>query len=108
VFPLHPGIRPGLPFSALFISSLLGSIFLSLRNRNPYWSRRRYVVGCFAALLVVVVFLVSCGGFSQENVSPPAANTTPVGNYSVVVVATPSSGSGFIQSQLTVPLTVTQ
>jgi hypothetical protein len=90
-----------------FFLSMLGFGFFSLKNRSLWSTRPRYAAGCTAVVLATALLLASCGGFSSENVPVPTANTTPPGTYTVFIVATPAGGSGFVVSQLSVPLTVT-
>jgi len=98
-----------LPLYAVWLP-LPGFLFLGLgvSSRGP--NRRklsRYLT--LAVLSVLVVLCVSCGGgFTAPQTSTAQKQTTPAGTYFVTVVDTPVQGTptGFVQTSLIVPLTV--
>jgi hypothetical protein len=67
--------------------------------------RRRFSVAfALSALSVLAVLTVSCGGGFT---APKVIQVTPAGNYQVTVIDVPvGSSSGFVQTSLIVPLTV--
>jgi len=99
LLPLYAGWfpLPGLVFLGLGISS-----------RGP---NRRKLSGylTLAVLSLLVVLLVSCGGGFTQPPSTSQTQATPAGSYFVTLVDTPVQGAttGFVQTSLIVPLTVT-
>ena len=84
------------------VLGLLGISFRSLRPQRRSFSMGFVVCG----LLMLTLFTVSCGGGFT---APQVSLVTPAGNYQVTVVDVPvgsTSNSGFIQTSLIVPLTV--
>jgi len=84
------------------IIGLLGIGFVSSRPRRRRWSMSFTACG----LLAVALLTASCGGGFT---APQVSLVTPAGNYQVTVVDVPvgsTSNSGFIQTSLIVPLTV--
>ncbi len=67
--------------------------------------RRRFSVAfALSALSVLALLTVSCGGGFT---APKVIQVTPAGNYQVTVIDVPvGSSSGFVQTSLIVPLTV--
>jgi hypothetical protein len=99
------GMRQGIWAYALLVGL---PILALLAGLSPVRSRDRQVAFGFALSgLIVSAFLsVSCGGGFT---APKVQQVTPPGNYQVTVVDLPANGvqpSGFVQTSLIVPLTV--
>lgn len=108
-FNPRPFFSPSLyPILTLLIGGLALLFSLSLQ-RKPLAQRR--VLYASAAILVIVCLSVSmlgaCTGFSPTSVVPPSAQVTPAGTYQLKILAIPASNSGYTQTQLIVPLTIT-
>ena len=83
------------------IFAFLGAKFNSTRSR-----RGRFSYGfALSGLLVLALLTVSCGGGFT---APKVIQATPAGNYQVTIIDVPvsSTTSGFVQTSLIVPLTV--
>ena len=90
------------------IGSLLAFTLLALWVRGfSVRSRTRvYAVALLLALCISCGFMSSCVGLKVDSALDSSATVTPQGKYQVVITSTPPSGSGFVQTQLIVPLTV--
>jgi hypothetical protein len=103
----RPNIRHGswsyafwLPFPALFLVGVS-----SVRGRRLRRGSSRYLL--LATLGVLLSLLVGCGG--GFNLPQVTSTTTPAGSYQVTVVDNPvntANPTGFVQTSLIVPLTV--
>jgi len=106
-----PGSRHFAPFYASWLP-LPGLMLLGLSSKGRKKFLRYLALGVLSCLLV---FAVSCGGgFTAPSVSTTggsgSAKATPSGKYFVTVVDVPAQGTaptGFVQTSLIVPLTVT-
>jgi YVTN family beta-propeller protein len=101
-----PGIRRGIRVYAFLVCVPI--LVLLAVGLSPFRSRHRQVsFGLALNALIVLAFLtVSCGGGFT---APKVQQVTPPGNYQVTVVDVPANGvqpSGFVQTSLIVPLTV--
>ena len=107
--PLSPPSNP-LPNSPLnvFVTFGAGLLVLALAAwRTPKTMPRWKLAFMSIALVCVTVAVMgACSGFSPGNVPLPNSQVTSAGTYQIQILATPSSGSGFVQTQLIVPLTV--
>ncbi len=107
--PLSPPSNP-LPNSPLnaVVAFGAGLLVLALAAwRTPKTMPRWKLAFMSIALVgVTVAVMGACSGFSPGNVPLPNAQVTPAGTYQIQILATPPSGSGFVQTQLIVPLTV--
>jgi len=107
--PLSPPSNP-LPNSPLnaLVTFGAGLLVLALAAwRTPKTMPRWKLAFMSIALVgVTVAVMGACSGFSPGNVPLPNAQVTPAGTYQIQILATPPSGSGFVQTQLIVPLTV--
>ncbi len=107
--PLSPPSNPlpNLPLNA-FVAFGAGLLVLALALwRTPKTMPRWKLAFMSIALVCVTVAVMgACSGFSPGNVPLPSAQVTPAGTYQIQILATPPSGSGFVQTQLIVPLTV--
>jgi len=107
--PLSPPTNPlpNLPLNA-FVTFCAGLLVLALALwRTPKTIPRWKLAFLTIALVCVTVAVMgACSGFSPGNVPLPNALVTPAGTYQIQILATPPSGSGFVQTQLIVPLTV--
>lgn len=83
----------------LLVLASLG-IVLTIKSRR----RRLSLAFAISGLFVFAIFTVACGsGFT----APEVVKVTPSGNYQVTVIDVPvGSSSGFVQTSLIVPLTV--
>ncbi|MFZ0320555.1 MAG: FG-GAP-like repeat-containing protein [Candidatus Sulfotelmatobacter sp.] len=89
-----------LPFPAVFLAGLS-----SIRIRRLRQGTSRYLL--LVTLGVLFSFLVGCGG--GFNLPQVTSTTTPAGSYKVTVVDNPvntTNPTGFVQTSLIVPLTV--
>jgi len=107
--PLSPPSNP-LPNSPLnvFVTFGAGLLVLALvlwrtPKTMPRW---KLAFMSIALVCVTVAVMGACSGFSPGNVALPNSQVTPSGTYQIQILATPPSGSGFVQTQLIVPLTV--
>jgi len=107
--PLSPPSNPlpNLPLNA-FVAFGAGLLVLALALwRTPKTMPRWKLAFMSIALVCVTVAVMgACSGFSPGNVPLPNSQVTPSGTYQIQILATPASGSGFVQTQLIVPLTV--
>jgi hypothetical protein len=75
---------------------------------KPRWRRRGIAPWLAGGLLVILLLLfTSCGG--GFNAPVVTGQATPAGNYQVTVVSQPAPGqstTGFVQTSLIVPLSV--
>ena len=110
---------PASKHRAAFYASWLpfpGLIFMGLWTGLGSRGRKKFLRHLALGLLIcLIVFGVSCGGgFTSPSVSSTGTGSskqaTPAGQYFVTVVDVPAQGSaptGFVQTSLIVPLTVT-
>ncbi len=107
--PLSPPSNPlpNLPLN-VFVTFGAGLLVLALALwRTPKTMPRWKLAFMSIALVCVTVAVMgACSGFSPGNVPLPNSQVTPSGTYQIQILATPPSGSGFVQTQLIVPLTV--
>ena len=108
--PLPPPTIP-MSYAPLFAIITSGAGLLALvlafwKTPTPM-PRRKLAFVTVALVCVSVATLGACSGFSPANVPLPKAQVTPAGTFQIQILATPQPGSGFVQSQLIVPLTVT-
>ncbi|HEV2521280.1 MAG TPA: Ig-like domain-containing protein, partial [Candidatus Acidoferrales bacterium] len=100
---------PGQPWYPA-LAAMASVMALVSRRRLFLGGRTRYACCLLVMLCLSVVFLASCSVFpSAPTVTvPAAAAVTPAGSYQVVVIASPQGGSssGFVQTQLIVPVVV--
>ena len=107
-----PSLPPTIPlpnrhFHAIVTFSVgLLALLLSFARRIKATPRRKLALMTLGLVCVTGVTLGACNGFSPANVPPPHAQVTPAGAYQIQILATPQPGSGFVQTQLIVPLTV--
>ncbi|MGA8152313.1 MAG: FG-GAP-like repeat-containing protein [Terriglobales bacterium] len=107
-----PASRHAAPFYALCMP-LPGLIFLGLCTSGCAGRKRLLRYLAMGLLTCLLVFGVSCGGgFTPPPGSPLGSgkHATPAGKYFVSVVNVPAQGAaptGFVQTSLIVPLTVT-
>jgi len=101
--------QTGKPWYLLF-ASILPAFALAGLRRGVVPELKSYACCVMVLVCLSVVFLASCSGYSSTpSVAAPIARAvTPSGSYQVVVTATPQAGagSGFVQTQLIVPVTV--
>ena len=102
--------RPPFPIPPFYgvIILCIGVLALLLRISmgNQTDKSRGLAFATVAIVCISVGMLGACNGFSKANVAPPTAQVTPAGTYHIQILATPPPGSGFVQNQLIVPLTV--
>jgi sugar lactone lactonase YvrE len=111
VGPLSPARVPSqnarsAPASLAFVVGVL-VLILSLARAPGTMPRSKLAIASIALICVTAAAMGACSGFSPANVAAPEAKVTPTGTYQIQLLATPPPGSGFVQNQLIVPLTVT-
>jgi hypothetical protein len=102
-----PPLPPELGQRYLFFAPMLVALALLWSDRSARLRKRSYACLILVPLCIGIVCLSSCAGFSNSPKVATPAVATPRGDYQIVITATPqTTSSGFIQTQLIVPLTV--
>ncbi len=107
--PTWPKSPNPLSYSAVnFTIGIVALLFCFLRQRKLVPRRALYTTAAILGIVCISVSVLgACTGFSASSVAPVSAKVTPAGAYELQILATPASNSGYTQTQLIVPLTIT-
>jgi hypothetical protein len=96
-----PGAAPRPVFAFWTISTGFGLFGMFLIGTKQ-GRKRASVLLLFMVLTTGMLFWVGCGGSKSSTPTPPAANSTPAGDYTVLVIGTSGSVQHFTSLTLTV------